>query len=297
MLHGRLLRYLDEVARSGSIRKASARLNVAASAVNRQILTLEEEVGSAIFERMPGGLRPTATGEILLAHVRETLREHGRALGRIASLKGLVRGEVTVATMGGLAAGVLGEAVAAFRALHPRVKLTVRVLPRDTLIQAVLAGEAEIGLAYNVPDHPRLFRAAEFVHQLGAAMAPGHPLAGRPSLRLADCAEYPLVIPDRTMSLRDVLDLMVPATLDLVPAVETNSLELMKRLARRAPHVTFLNLADLSEELREGKLVFAPLDGDGSRQSVALVHRAKGPLDPAVSVVIHHVTAAFDGQA
>ena len=33
MLHGRMLRYLDEVARCGSIRKAADRLNVAASAV------------------------------------------------------------------------------------------------------------------------------------------------------------------------------------------------------------------------------------------------------------------------
>ena len=62
MLHGRLLRYLDEVARSGSIRKAADRLNVAASAINRQILSLEAELDTPLFERMPGGLRLTASG-------------------------------------------------------------------------------------------------------------------------------------------------------------------------------------------------------------------------------------------
>ena len=46
MLHHRLLGYLDEVARSGSIRRAATRLNVASSAVNRQILSLEEEMGT-----------------------------------------------------------------------------------------------------------------------------------------------------------------------------------------------------------------------------------------------------------
>lgn len=298
MLHGRLLRYLDEVARSGSIRKASTRLNVAASAINRQVLSLEQELGSPIFERMPGGLRLTGTGEIVLTHVRATLREHERALGRIASLKGLVRGEVTIATMGGLAAGILGEAIAGFRVLHPRVKLTVRVLPRDALVGAVLAGEADLGLAYNVPVNPRLFRAAEFGHQLGAVMAPDHPLAGRPSVRIADCAEYPLVLAERAMSLRDVVELLVPSTVELAPAVETNSLELMKRLARHPPHVTFLNLADVGEELRDGKLVFAPLrTPGGGRQSVALVHRAKGSLDPVVSVVVQHVVTAFRDEA
>jgi molybdenum-dependent DNA-binding transcriptional regulator ModE len=76
MLHGRMLRYVDEVARSGSIRKAAIRLNVSASSINRQILSLEAELETPIFERMPSGLRLTATGEILIAHVRETMREH-----------------------------------------------------------------------------------------------------------------------------------------------------------------------------------------------------------------------------
>ena len=83
MLHSRLLKYLDEVARLGSIRKASARLNVASSAINRQILALENELGTPIFERMPRRLRLTATGEVLIAHVRETLKGHARVESQI----------------------------------------------------------------------------------------------------------------------------------------------------------------------------------------------------------------------
>jgi DNA-binding transcriptional LysR family regulator len=76
MLHARILTYLDEVARLGSIRKAAARLNVASSAINRQILALENEIGTPIFECMPRRLRLTATGELLIAHVRETLKSN-----------------------------------------------------------------------------------------------------------------------------------------------------------------------------------------------------------------------------
>jgi DNA-binding transcriptional LysR family regulator len=60
------IRYFDEVARQGSIRKAADRLNVAPSAVNRQILKLEDELGAPLFERLPRGLRLTAAGEILI---------------------------------------------------------------------------------------------------------------------------------------------------------------------------------------------------------------------------------------
>ena len=177
MLHGRMLRYLDEVARSGSIRKAAARLNVAASAINRQILSLEAELDTPLFERMPAGLRLTATGEILVAHVRDTLRDHGRALGRMAALKGLQQGEVRSppwrASPPRCWVAVLGD----FRALHPGVKLTVRVLTRDGIVAALLAGEADLGLAFDLPSHPRLTRAMAFDHPIGAVMSPDHPLA------------------------------------------------------------------------------------------------------------------------
>ena len=46
MIHNRLLKYLDEVSRAGSIRKAAVRLNVASSAVNRRIIELEDDLGT-----------------------------------------------------------------------------------------------------------------------------------------------------------------------------------------------------------------------------------------------------------
>ena len=293
MLHGRMLRYLDEVARSGSIRKAATRLNVAASAVNRQILSLEEELETPLFERMPGGLRLTATGEILIAHVRETMREHQRTLGRMAALKGLTRGEVIIATMGGLAASILSEVLGAFRRQHPRVKLVVRVLTRDAIVQAVLGGEADLGFAYNLPPHPRLYRAMACDHPIGAVFAPDHPLADRLSVRFADLLAYPLVMPERGMSLRDAIDLLVPANVDVTPSVETNSLELMKHLARESPSVSFMSLIEVDEDLRAGRLAFVPFMGAAARQNVTLVHRSSGPLDPVVSVVAQHLADAF----
>ena len=284
MLHGRLLRYLDEVARSGSIRKAAERLNVAASAINRQILSLEQELDTPVFERMPGGLRLTATGEILIAHVRETLRQHRRTLDRVAALKGLSQGEVTIATMSGLAASLLGDILGAFREIHPRVKLTVQVLTRDAIVEAVLEGRADLGLAYDLPPHPRLFRAASFEHPIGAVLAPDHPLAGRLSVRFADCLSYPLLLAERGMSLREAIDLLVPPTVEARPILETNSLELMKRMARRSPCVTFMSLHEVGEELKAGSLAFVPVQGGRAKQHIGLVHRATGPLDPLVSM-------------
>src|ERR1700735_2826372 len=141
MLHSRLLAYLDEVARLGSIRKAASRLNIASSAINRQILALESEIGSPIFERMPRRLRLTATGEVLIAHVRETLKGHQRVEAQIAAFKGLTRGEVNMPTMNALSAGPLPRFVSTMLDQPPRVHVRLRVLPFDQITNAVLTGE------------------------------------------------------------------------------------------------------------------------------------------------------------
>lgn len=58
--HLRLLTYIDEVARVGSIRKAAERLNITASALNRRVQDIEDELGTKIFERLPRGVRLNA---------------------------------------------------------------------------------------------------------------------------------------------------------------------------------------------------------------------------------------------
>ncbi|MBZ9792170.1 LysR family transcriptional regulator [Rhizobium sp. 3T7] len=283
MLHGRALRYIDEVARQGSIRKAAKTLHVAASAVNRYILELEEELQAPIFERLPRGLKLTSSGEILIQHIRETLQAHQRMRAQIQSLKGLNRGEVVLATMATLAAGRIAEIVAAYREKHPQVSLRIMVGDRTTVAEMVALGQADLAIAYNLPDDTRLQRAAEFRHALGAVVAPAHPLANRKTVRMSDCLLYPLVLADRSLSLREVVEATAPARATLVPVVETNSMELMKRLARTTPHITFLNRLDVDREMATGDLVFIPLTGTGSLQRLNILHRARGSLSPAGS--------------
>ena len=69
-MHAVVLRYLDHVARLGSIRRAAEALNVASSAVNRQILKLEAEIVAALFERRGNGVRLTPAGLMLARRAR-----------------------------------------------------------------------------------------------------------------------------------------------------------------------------------------------------------------------------------
>ena len=285
MLHSRILRYLDEVARCGSIRKAAARLNVASSAVNRQILAVEKELGTTIFQRLPRRLRLTAAGEIIINHVRQTLKEHDRVRSRVSNLKGLNAGEVTIATMNGPASGILPRVAAAFAERYPRVKLSIRSLFVDDIVNAVIAGEADLGLAYNIRTDPRLHVIESFETPLGAIVAPTHPLAARSPVRLSDCAAHPIILADANMTIHGImLDAFERANLTVEPKFRSNSLEFLKALARSGEGVTFLSNVDIAQEQHAKTLVYLPIGDRGfPRQSLVLLQRARRTLDAAPS--------------
>jgi DNA-binding transcriptional LysR family regulator len=295
MLHSRLLKYLDEVARLGSIRKAAARLNVASSAINRQILALEGELGSPIFERMPRRLRLTATGEVLIAHVRETLKSHQRVESHIEALKGLTRGEVTIATMNGLAAGPLPRFLNSILDTHPRVHLRLRVLPLDQMTNAVLTGEADLALTYNPLPSPGIRIVASHDLALGAVVSVKHPLTKQKPLRLADCVEFPLAVADASMTIRPAVDLaFTHANIPLHPTIETNSIEFMKKIARSGQAITFLNHVDVAEEVEAGEIRYLPLQElAGHPISLKLLVRARGGLDTFPSRVVEELRKAM----
>ena len=297
MLHGRLITYLDEVARAGSIRKAAARLNVAASAINRQILTLETDLGTPLFQRLPRKLVLTAAGELLIRHVRETIRDFERTRSKIEELKGLRRGEISIALMSGLAGNLVPRALVQFRRNHPRVKLELMLLPTgDAILQAVAAGEADLGFGFDFPAFPSIRILATSVGRLDAVMAPDHPLADRALLRLSDCVTYPLIIAHKSMVIRPYLDAAFgKALLDLEPAVETNSIEVMRQAAMLDRGITFLTPFDIEFERQAGRLISVALrDFQHQTQRLMLVGHDRGSSAMA-SLLVEMVKGMMQG--
>ena len=275
MLHSRLLRYIDEVARNGSIRAAGERLHVAPSAINKHLLALEKEIGEPLFERLARGLRPTPAGEILLAHVRKTMLQYRQVEAEIRDIKALQTGEVIVATMTGLASGIVAAAAGNFYARHPQILVSIRVMSAREIVDALTGGDADVGLGFNLPPSGQLERLWEQETSLGAVISPRHPLARMESIPLTHCTSYPLIFADRTMLIHGIIaDTFAAAGLNVQPSFQTNSIETMKRLAAGGEAIAFLSKFDIAEEHRQDLLTYRKIRDRGfSRNVLSLVNR------------------------
>jgi DNA-binding transcriptional LysR family regulator len=275
LLHSQLLRYLDEVARAGSIRKASVKLNIASSSINRQILALEADLGSPIFHRLHRRLRLTSAGEILIDHVRRTLKDLDRAVGQIEDLKGIRRGEVTVALIGGLASSLIIRICSKFREQYPRVKLRFRRYDGDQIVSAVTSGECDLGLSFLLPDNPNLTVIAAIDCYVGAVVPADHPLAKRASVRISDCIGFPMVLPDQTMMVRGVIDSVFQRLkVTLHPEMESNSIEMIRGFVASGQGISFLNQINVNDERSQGTVVFLPIIGKFPPLNLKIVRRS-----------------------
>lgn len=281
----------DEVARSGSIRKASERLNISASAINRQILNLEQDAGLPLFERLPRGVRPTAAGELILAEVRRWRREQSRMQGQLKDMTGLRRGLVRIGAMECFATAILPQAFATFRAQHTLVAIDLHLGGTDDLLAKLARNEIDLVLCFNPPARAQVtvLMQADFVP--GIVMAADHPLTARETVTLADCRDFPFVQPDRSLPLRNLIDqAFARAGISLPVVTTTNSVSAIKGLVSSGENVSVLSRIDIHAELARGDLAWRPLEGTHLPQETLVLcmqhgHRP-GPQTLAVAEVI-----------
>ncbi|HEY8612569.1 MAG TPA: LysR family transcriptional regulator [Roseomonas sp.] len=292
-IHAPAIPYFDAVRRAGSIREAGRRLNVASSAVNRQILRLEEELGAKLFDRLPGGLRLTAAGEVLAQHVGTVLRDAERTRGELDALHGLRTGHVELVTLEGLCHRVVPEALAALGARQPRVTVSTGILGSAEIPDAILSGDAHLGLAFEVRRRPGLRQIAVARVGLGAVLPPDSPLARRAALGLADCDGMPLILPRGNFANREQLDALLQGREGV--RYEAGSVELMKQMVLRGLGIAFMTRVGLEAELEAGRLAHVPL-----RQGRAPIHsdlglyaRAEAVLPAAASGFAQHLSEAM----
>ena len=261
MKHLLPLRYIDAVTKAGSIRKAAEQLSITSTALNRRILSMEEELGVPIFERQPRGVRLSTAGEILIHHIRNQLSDMERVKSQIADLSGVRRGHVAIACSQALIPYFLPDQIARYRTKHPAVTFGVFLRDRDAAEQALLDHTADIALVFE-PLRLAEFQTLLIVPQpVYAVMAADHPLAEHETLRLRDCLRYPVAIPSTRYGVRHLLDkALMRSSLMLEPAIESDSFEFLRNYVLAEKLITFQIPIGLGAAKADQQMKFHPID-------------------------------------
>ena len=254
MRHLTHLRYIDVVARERSIRKASEKLNITSTALNRRILALEDEVGTPLFERLPSGVRLNTAGELFIQHIRSQMTDLSRVLSQISDLSGVRRGHVTISGGPELLASFLPKQIAQYRQEFEAVQFdVVRHTPAESLA-ALINFESDMAFVFDSVLPSDVHIVASVSQPLYALVQDSHPLAANSILKLQDCLAWPVVSPQTDSGLKTMLEVgRLRTAANLQTVIHTDETEFVLDYVRREQAVGFA----------------IPLSFEGSAQSLS----------------------------
>ena len=198
MLNVQRLRVLREVASRGSFSRAAEALSYTQSAISQAVATLEAETGTPLIERHRGGVRPTAAGQVLVAHAEGILARLDAAESELASIVGVSGGRLRLASFPTAGATLMPLAIATFRAAHPDVELNLAEAEPEEVAPRLRAGELDLALLFEFRGVRESLgtglRTVELLEDpMHVALPAGHPLARKPTLRLEDLRAESLI--------------------------------------------------------------------------------------------------------
>ncbi|NYH16258.1 LysR family transcriptional regulator [Paraburkholderia bryophila] len=289
-------RCFDEVVRRGSIRKAAESLHLTAAAVHQQILNLEEQVGSPLFDRLPRGMQLTTAGEIIIAAVRRGQRDFDNAMTQVEDLRSLRRGHINLAVSPSSAEQLVPDAIMAAMQSYPGVTYSVRSGNGESILKWVETGEADIGYGLRRKPPPGVVEVRAFSQHLGLVAPPGHPLTKlnkRPRLR--DCLDYPLILMTPDTELRAMVDQIDHREKRKArPLVETSSVSMVRRLVADGVGIGFLIAENVAEDVAQRKLAWLALADAGARSFSCLYQRADLTTTVAMSMFLQFLGQSIE---
>lgn len=293
------LRVLVEIAHAGSIARAARRMSFTASALSQQLAKLERELGCRLVERGRGGVELTEAGRVLVAHGEIVLGELRTAEQTVRSLVGQQPGRLAIGTFATAGQALVPDALAAFRAGHPSVRLALQDLEPPLGYGLVTSRDLDLLITHRYPGVK--LPAADGVHRqrvltdtLRLVLPAGHPHAtGRPP-RLTDLADEDWISGAVGVPNRVTLELLAGEA-GFAPhvAYETQDYQVTLALLGVGLGIALVPASVLARTGRSRLAVRAVRTPEPARE-IFVVHRARPfPLVAEMVMLLHRSAAAI----
>ena len=287
----RQLEILQAIAETGSFTACGRKLHVSQSAISRQILLLEEELGEPLFLRVGRQVRMTPAAESLVQlgqrvflDVRETV---GAITDRTRDLRGTLRlsGGMTVCLY------VFPPLLKHLRRVHPQLDVRLTVATAGRSVQEIRGGRVDAGLLTLPVEESDLVTVPVLREELLLVTTPTHPLARRRKVAPRDLDGQPFVLFEVGSATRKVIDQFF-ATEKIEPTIvmDTENVEIIKAMVKTGMGIGIVPYQAVAREVRAGQFFCARIEGHELVRETGWVYARAN----RVPRMIHELLTAFD---
>lgn len=288
----RQLRYFLAIAEHGSFSKAAGSVHVAQSALSHQLAQLEDELGQALFQRLPRGVELTPAGRAFHPHALSILRQVDDARNSVTQAEGEIVGKVIFGIPHSVSQALALPLLKAVRAALPRVELELTEELTGNLIPQLRTGLIHLAVLFDDGQidefrcHPLLEEALLLVSSAEAPDAPHGPISLRDALRL------PLILPASPHGVRPIIEGAAKRAGLAAPNVvaDISSISILRTSLLAGLGHTLLPPMPMQRELERGELRAVPVAPEALTRRVVLCasrHIPSSAATLAVARIVH----------
>lgn len=266
-----------------SFSRAARHLYISQSAVSQSIKQLEDQLGSRLFLRHSKQVKFTPEGELLFAHVRQGFNAIHTGEKALLELRSLERGEIRIGASDTICKYYLLPYFKEFHELYPKVKLRIFNRTSPVCLELLKNGAVDlivINLPEKLPEGLKTVQEKE-IHDVFVAGTSFSFLQDK-VIPLKELARYPLLMLEKDTVTRRFFDkFQAQRGLNLIPELESGSLDLLIELAKIGLGISLVTQEFLGEELTGGELFVVKTEEKIPGRRLGVVTPAHIPLSPA----------------
>jgi LysR family nitrogen assimilation transcriptional regulator len=288
------MRCFIQVADRGSITHAADDLGITQPALTRRIRQLESELGVALLERRPRGIRLTGPGRDLLEHARRILREVALAEGHMKGARTGARGRVVLGTSPTLAPLLLPGCVARARAECPSVTLKVVEEFSAQLFDDLLGGKVDVAVLTN-PPHSRSLTMTPLLAEPIVVLTGAADRGMKRGYSVAELQRTPIIV---TSAIRRLVDRQLARFgAQLAVEAEIDSVEAIRRMVLAGEGLTVFPVSTSHDDIVAGRCAAHPVEEANLHRLLVLAHGRAEHRVAAVEEVLRLVRTEIDRLA
>jgi LysR family transcriptional regulator for metE and metH len=290
------LRAHEATVRHGSVTAAARELLVTPPAITAQLKSLEDLVGSPLYDRASEGFAPTAIGRAILQLAEDVELLVGQAQQRCRALAAGSTGTVRLATVS-TAKYIVPAIVARFRARHPDISVQLVVGNREDIVRGLERNHYDVLIMGRPPDHLRLEARMIGDHPHIVIASPSHILAKSTNLDPADLAGERFLSREVGSGTRMLMErMLVRVGLDRpVETVEMGTNETIKQSVMAGLGIAFISAHTCLSEIAAGKLAALNIKGLPVVRQWYVLHRADRDVSKAAELLEDFIVENWKG--
>ena len=265
------------VAKLSSFRQAAERLNYAQSSISSQIIVLEEEVGTPLFQRQGRSIALSAAGKKLFRYAQKIVEVEREAFAA-ASSAAEPRGLISLRIPQSLGTYYLPAIIEMFRARHSKVDFDVSSCEYQMLPHELKSGTTDLAfLLADSVDFSELKTEFLGAVTLSVVAPPTHSLTRYPSISTRDLKNQPIILPKHDCSYKMAFEeLLAEEKVRPGTVIEMNSIEAIKHCVMKGLGIAMIPDIAVSAEIGNGRLVPLNWPEDALETAVLMIwHQEK----------------------